>query len=183
MVTWRAWAISLAVLAAGCREKASPPTPAPRPRTADASKFICRGSLCRQRHVRLPDDGEWRCAEREGLVWCAGGEPAAGVLGVSRERGYVCGRRRGHDERVCVDVSPDYPPASLAAGERRISGPWGRAGEHRCRFVTEDGLSRECVAERVATRDRGAPGPPDCWLDADCAPGRCDRGTCTEAAR
>ncbi len=169
MLAWRFEVILLALLAASCREKAAKLAPAPRARTLEASKFICQGALCRQRHVRLPDDGEWRCAEREGLVWCAGGEPAAGVISAPRQRGYVCGQRRGHDERVCVDVSPDYPSAI--------------PGQHRCRFVAEDGFWRECERERVATRARGALGPPDCWLDADCAPGRCDRGTCAGAAQ
>src|SRR3954470_16663410 len=29
---------------------------------------------------RLPDTGEWRCADRGHVVWCTGGEPAAGVV-------------------------------------------------------------------------------------------------------
>ena len=83
-----------------------------------------------QRHVRLPDDGEWRCAERDGVAWCAGGEPAAGVVRAPAERGFVCGERRmtgdAGVERVCVDESPDVP-----GGER---------GGYRCRFLQE----RDC---------------------------------------
>ena len=78
----------------GCAVEAAPHEPPPR-RVALASPFVCSGETCTQRHVRLPDDGEWRCAERDGVVWCAGGEPAAGVVSVSTVRGYRCGERRG----------------------------------------------------------------------------------------
>jgi hypothetical protein len=144
-----------------------------RDRGLEASDFDCQGERCVQRHVRLPDDGEWRCAEREGVVWCAGGEPAAGVVTAASERGFRCGARRvpagahagGKGERICVDPSPDYPN-----GER---------GRYACRFLLERGISRECVQEPTPVRPVATTTAPDCWLDRDCAPGRCDRGHCT----
>ena len=157
-----------ALVALGCAEKPSPVRKLPARRTVEASPFVCAAEVCTQRHVRLPDDGEWRCAERDGVVWCAGGEPAAGVVPVSAERGYRCGERRGakQRERVCVDSAPDYPD--------------GGAASFRCRFEQEHGVVRAC------TRQAGTPRPlppgavPNCWVDADCA-GRCERGTCAEA--
>src|SRR5688572_7340752 len=79
---------------------------APRP----ASSFSCGSDGCIQLHPRLPDSGEWRCAERGQVVWCAGGEPAAGVVSGPPDPRYRCGRRWGQarEERVCVDRSPDY---------------------------------------------------------------------------
>jgi hypothetical protein len=150
----------------GCSERTAsrelPPEPAPR----EASAFVCHAGQCSQRHVRLPDDGEWRCAELDGVVLCAGGEPAAGVVPASATGGYRCGERRGASrERVCVDESPDTPP--------------GRRGAYRCRFESDQGVTRVCVPRdqpnaAVAALPRRA---PECWLDADC-PGRCERGFC-----
>ena len=144
-----------------------------RAREEEASDFVCAGERCTQRHVRLPDDGEWRCAEREGVVWCAGGEPAAGVVRVASDRGYLCGERRvsagvpardARRERICVDPSPDYP------GDAR--------GAFSCRFVEDRGISRECVKKPTRLAPVARKGAPDCWLDVDCQPGRCDRGHC-----
>jgi hypothetical protein len=158
---------ALAVLVA-C-DDVRPGAHAVQTRRVEASEFSCDAGRCVQRHVRLPDDGEWRCAEAEGVAWCAGGEPAAGVVSAPAERGFACGRRRGPlTERVCVDESPDYP-----GGER---------GRYRCRFLQERGTQRECVEESVAVRAVVARGAPDCWLDRDCASGTCDRGRCTREA-
>lgn len=138
-----------------------------------ASEFACDGGRCVQRHVRLPDDGEWRCAESKGVAWCAGGEPAAGVVKAPAARGFVCGTRRrprnGRTERVCVDEAPDYP-----AGER---------GSYHCRFLQERGTQRECVRQATEIRPPASRSAPDCWVDADCAPGACDRGRCMGSAR
>lgn len=135
----------------------------------EASEFSCDAGRCVQRHVRLPDDGEWRCAERSGVVWCAGGEPAAGVVPAPVSRGFACGTRRAPEgsrtERVCVDEAPDYPG--------------GARGRYRCRFLQERGIQRECVSERVEPRPVAARTAPDCWVDGDCAPDSCDRGRCT----
>jgi hypothetical protein len=133
---------------------------------------LCDDARCSQRQVRLPDDGEWRCAELDGVALCAGGEPAAGVVQTSSQRGYRCGARRGPKrERVCVDPAPDYPP----------EGPAG----YGCRFDAEHGNRRECRARDQVTEQAQAELPakaPDCWLDADCS-GRCDRGFCVGATR
>jgi hypothetical protein len=136
----------------------------------EASAFVCEADLCLQRHPRLPDTGEWRCAEREGVVWCAGGEPAAGVVALPKARGYTCGERRkserGRRERICVDAAPDYPS--------------GRKGEFSCRF-TERG-ARECGRKPTRLRALAGAPEPNCWLDADCEGARCDRGTCAAGA-
>jgi hypothetical protein len=134
----------------------------------ESSPFVCTGDICTQRHVRLPDDGEWRCAERDGVVWCAGGEPAAGVVSASAARGYRCGERRGSKvrERVCVDAAPDYPE--------------GGAARFRCRFEQEQGVVRSCTRAPATPRPLPENARPNCWLDADC-PGRCERGSCVEA--
>ncbi len=141
-----------------------------RPRTDEASDFVCDGGRCVQRHVRLPDDGEWRCAERDGVVWCAGGEPAAGVVRAPADRGFSCGLRRGAGhpagERVCVDPSPDYPG--------------GRAGKYACRFDQERGIERVCDERKSAVVPPRSDRAPDCWLDRDCGGERCDRGRCGE---
>jgi len=164
----------------GCERGASP-APAgsagmPQLRYAQASEFVCEGPRCTQRHVRLPDDGEWRCAEREGVVWCAGGERAAGVVSVASDRGYLCGERRiprdapadRRRERICVDPSPDVPR--------------GARGAYSCRFAQERGITRECVEKATSVRSISVQGPPNCWLDADCAPAMCDRGHCASGA-
>jgi hypothetical protein len=175
----RALVLLGALAALGCAEKPSPSRKLPVRRAVEASPFVCAGDVCTQRHVRLPDDGEWRCAERAGVVWCAGGEQAAGVVPASAARGYRCGERRGASprERVCVDASPDYPDGGVAL--------------FRCRFEQEHGVVRSCTrapsSAGASPNDMsGAPGPvtrgaaPNCWVDADC-PVRCDRGTCVEA--
>ena len=163
-----ALACGVALVALGCaRGEASPGEPPPR-RAIEASPFVCTGDVCNQRHVRLPDDGEWRCAERDGVVWCAGGEPPAGVVSTSTARGYRCGDRRRSNgrERVCVDAAPDYPE--------------GGATRFRCRFEHEWGVVRSCTRAKATPRPLPAGAQPNCWLDADCA-GRCERGTCVEA--
>jgi hypothetical protein len=143
--------------------------PTVRPRPVEASEFSCEAGRCVQRHVRLPDDGEWRCAEEDGVAWCAGGEPAAGVVKAPVDRGFTCGWRRGpQPERVCVDEAPDHPG--------------GQRGRYRCRFLQERGMKRECVEESVPVRAVVARGAPDCWLDRDCVPGTCDRGRCTRGS-
>ncbi len=129
-----------------------------------ASRFRESGGKFYQAHPRLPDTGEWRCAERERVVWCAGGEAAAGVVSGPPDPGYRCGARWGSaaGERVCIDEHPDYPGENYA-----------------CAFEQERGIARVCRASepwRGPTLAQGA--LPACWLDRDCPAGRCDRGTC-----
>ncbi len=138
-------------------------TPLPRP----ASLFLAQNGRLRQEHPRLPDTGEWRCAERGGVVWCAGGGAAAGVVSGPPDSGYRCGPRWGRPgkdnaERVCIDQHPDYPGEGYA-----------------CAFEQEQAWRGVC---RWAEASSGPPltarAKPACWLDRDCPAGRCDRGAC-----
>lgn len=157
----------------GCQQ---PTRPEPKPHVAAsaslaaalaprrASRFQIVGNTLRQAQPRLPDTGEWRCAERDGVVWCAGGEAAAGVVSGPPDPGYRCGARWGGEgaERVCIDEHPDYPD-----------------GSYRCAFEQERGNARIC---RPATEQRRSALPARalaaCWLDRDCPAGRCERGAC-----
>jgi hypothetical protein len=129
-----------------------------------ASPFRVDGNQLRQEQPRLPDTGEWRCADRGKVVWCAGGEAAAGVVSGPPDAGYRCGPRWGTTtgERVCIDQHPDYPGDS-----------------YECAFEQEHGMTRVC---RSAAAWEGstlaARALPACWLDRDCPSGRCDRGAC-----
>jgi hypothetical protein len=144
------------------------PTPsAMRPSAPPAAgRFVCTADICTQPYPRLPDTGEWRCAEAGGVVWCAGGEPAAGVVPGPADPGYRCrARGGGSGERVCIDLHPDYP----AEG----------ADHYRCSFAQEHGITRVCKRESPAAAPPVSPNAlPACWLDEDCRSGACDRGTC-----
>jgi hypothetical protein len=165
-----------AALALGCartdgasRRVPASDLPVAHERAPESGPFACDAGVCVQRHVRLPDDGEWRCAEQDGTVWCAGGEPAAGVVNTATDRGYVCGARRGSSERVCVDGAPDYPEQ--------------RRDAFRCHFESDFGVQRVGKPQTVSPRALPSRRAPDCWLDRDCAPARCDRGYCVAVAR
>lgn len=148
---------------------------APRP----AGKFSCSPESCEQLHPRLPDTGEWLCAERDGVVWCAGGDAAAGVVSGPPDPGYRCGQRwaagagahaKG-SERVCIDRHPDYPTESANV-------------QYRCRFLQERGMARRCEpAARAPSQALPERALPACFLDQDCPAGRCDRGACACAAQ
>ncbi|HEX4335395.1 MAG TPA: hypothetical protein VH062_05745 [Polyangiaceae bacterium] len=153
-----------------------------------APEFVCDGDVCRQAHPRLPDDGEWECADFAAIVVCHGGAAPAGVPPGASDAGYVCGPRHSRDgkaERVCVDLSPDTPKG-IARGER-------------CRFDAENGLVRDCrkdgTAQSVTDPCRTAtdcasglvcasgrclpPLPaPSCWADNDCDKSSCRFGSC-----
>ena len=129
-----------------------------------ASRFELVGDTWRQTQPRLPDTGEWRCADRAGLVWCAGGEAAAGVVTGPPDPGYRCGARWGNTagERVCIDDHPDYPD-----------------GAYRCAFEQERGSARICRPASAPPRSALPPRAlPACWVDRDCPAGRCERGAC-----
>ena len=137
-----------------------------------AGRFHAYEGKMRQSQPRLPDTGEWRCAEQGKVVWCAGGEAAAGVVGGPPDPGYRCGPRWGSEgERVCIDEHPDYPePSGSADGDGKYS---------RCRFEQAQGIVRVCELGAPYT---GPPLPaharPACWLDRDCPAGHCERGAC-----
>jgi hypothetical protein len=131
------------------------------------SRFVCSGGKCRQTQPRLPDTGEWRCADGGSAVWCAGGEPAAGVVSGAAEPRFRCGARWGsRDERVCIDANPDYPE--------------GQAETYACAFEQEVSIARVCkLAPSQPQRPRlAARVLPACWLDRDCPSSHCDRGAC-----
>jgi hypothetical protein len=143
-----------------------------------ASRFQMRDGKLRQEQPRLPDAGEWRCAERGLVVWCAGGEAAAGIVSGPPDPGYRCGPRWGRDdgERVCIDQRPDYP---VPSGAPRGAGKW-----QQCKFEQERGVARVC---EPAAAYQGPALParavPACWLDRDCPSGLCDRGACSCSSR
>lgn len=160
-------------------------------RSESAGPFLCTGATCEQHHPRLPDDGEWDCADFAGVVVCRSTSSAAGTPPGSMDAGFVCGPRSGRaaagGERLCVDLAPDFPDGS----PRR----W------RCRFAARNGLVRRCDRDDQAHTvtdpcDRMHPcisglscaagrcvpqePAPSCWLDADCDHGSCRFGTCME---
>jgi hypothetical protein len=176
-------------------------------RVSRAGRFECRENTCIQRHPRLPDDGEWLCADSAGAVVCAGGEPAAGVAPARADAGWFCGTRSGTrpvastgtrtqptaaapiaGPRVCVDLDPDFPDGSAK--------PW------RCRYSYEHGVQRICERQGAEAKIGDAcdaerpcvdgshcsagrcivarPGP-DCWLDTDCKSSACRFGSCTRS--
>lgn len=135
-----------------------------------ADRFSCGPDQCVQSHPRLPDSGQWRCAESGLVVWCAGGEPAAAVAPAPADPGYRCGLRfGGASERICIDEHPDYPPPQM--------------GRNRCAFAQERGIARVCKVGATKAAKPLSPGAlPACWLGQDCRSGNCDRGTCRCAA-
>lgn len=136
-----------------------------------ASRFACQNGKCRQAQPRLPDTGEWRCADLGHVVWCAGGEPAAGVVSGPPDARFRCGPRWGANqaERVCIDRHPDYPD--------------NQRDTFKCSFEQERGVARVCQSgEAWPGAELAASAVPACWLDRDCASGGCDRGACRCAA-
>jgi len=164
------WLDGLLVAASvACQRAPSPEQALPAPRVLRAGEHVCQGELCRQAHPRLPDTGEWRCAEAEKVVWCAGGEPAAGVTPGAADPQFRCGARWGaraaKGERVCVDAVPDYPD--------------GARDDYDCSYEQERGVTRVCRKQRRAARALAHGGAlPACFFDEDCPSGSCDRGAC-----
>jgi hypothetical protein len=150
--------------------------------------FVCTETACTQRHPRMPDDGEWECAEIEGAVICRGGEPAAGVVPGPPDPGFVCGTRRQLPrQRICVDFSPDRPKLP-AMNDCRFQYEPG-APLRLCRAGKEPALGRacktgECPAGTVCVSERCLPLAPEpsCWVDKDCPGGVCLLGSCRGAA-
>ena len=157
---------------------------------ARAPAFTCNGTHCEQRHPRMPDTGEWQCSDSAGATICRGGERAAGVAPAPADPAWRCGARRGGPpgERVCVDLSPDFPD--------------GRARGWRCHTLYEGPVRRSCdrdadahtlgdTCERARPCVDGSrcvdgvcvpePPAPACWLETDCGGGRCRFGSCLGA--
>src|SRR6185503_1728710 len=119
------------------------PHPPPPVAAAGAAlrPFVCEGQHCTQRQTRLPDDGEWTCADAAGAALCVGGEPAAGVAPGPPDPAWTCGPRRGARRdalgvRVCMDPSPDSPD--------------GRMTGWRCRYLHDPPLRRVCDRDPAA---------------------------------
>ncbi|HEY7374765.1 MAG TPA: hypothetical protein VIF57_21550 [Polyangia bacterium] len=156
-------------------------------RDAGAPPFTCAGARCTQRHPRMPDDGEWQCADSAGATVCLGGERAAGVAAAPADAGWFCGARRGGPPgaRVCVDLSPDFPDGHGRGWRCRTlyDGPTRRVCD---RAPDAHALADPCdpahpcvdgsrCADGRCVPDRPAPA---CWLDGDCPGGRCRFGSC-----
>jgi hypothetical protein len=161
-------------------------------RQKEVGTFLREGELWVQRHPRMPDDGEWSCGEMGGAAVCSGGDAPAGVAGNVADVAWFCGRRRkaGGDERVCVDLAPDFPD--------------GHARAWRCRYASDRGGARVCERDPSGHQlgdSCGAAAPcldgvrcvagrcvpdrpePSCAFDRDCESGVCRLGTCREIGR
>jgi hypothetical protein len=156
-------------------------------RALTAAGFACNGASCEQRHPRMPDDGEWRCTDSGGATVCAGGQPAAGVAPAAAEPGWLCGQRRGSTppERVCVDLSPDFPDGNMDGWRCRTlyDGPLRRVCDREApgRTLTAPcDAGRPCVDGSRCVDGRCIPDrpAPSCVLQTDCASGRCRFGSC-----
>jgi hypothetical protein len=150
--------------------------------------LACQGDRCTERHPRLPDDGEWECADLDGAVVCRSWAEAAGAVAGKPDPAWVCGPRAGAPkERICVDFAPERPadepwscgfqhdPGQVArVCTRGGPGPLGRACGGGCPFGSA------CVGERCLPL---LP-EPRCWIDADCGEGKkCAHGSCRELPR
>lgn len=161
------------------------------PRARGTGAFACDAAgSCVQRRPRYPDDGEWECADRHGVVICRGGVAAAGVASAPSDPGWLCGQGSSSPwgRRVCVDLSPDVPDE-----ERGYSCRFeGTAGDEQ-RVCVESKAARvggPCVARTDCPSGCACAGGaclppmpvPSCFVDADCGSGECAFGTCTGTA-
>ena len=162
-------------------------------RAASAPVFSCAGARCTQAHARRPDDGEWTCVETAGATLCLGSAPPAGAVAGPPDAAWICGARRGpraaRGERVCLDLSPDFPDADMGAWSCRAGN--GAAGARVCDRGARAGSlggacdrAHPCVDGAACTEGRCAPArpAPSCWLDEDCAGGACRFGSCRDGA-
>lgn len=182
----------LTSLSAACTSRAK--SGASRAESSDSdpamARFDCQGDRCVQRYPRLPDDGEWTCSDMGGAAVCSGGDPPAGVPFHRSDGAWTCGARRTapartEPERVCVDLSPDFPD--------------GKAHGWRCHYVAEGSVNRICDRDAaahvigdacdarapcldglrcVAGRCTPDPPSPSCILDGDCVDAVCRFGSC-----
>ncbi|MEE8408217.1 MAG: hypothetical protein V3T05_01305 [Myxococcota bacterium] len=159
-------------------------------RTAAAAPFVCNGDQCIQRHPRAPDDADWDCVDRFGAVICSTTRGPAGTVPGPPDPGWLCGARRGHAGRICLDLSPDLPDADV--------GRWDCAFEHRTgtmRLCTRRGVlptlgaacrvpdgcppDARCIAGHCLPPEPA----PSCWVDGDCGEAMaCIFGTCAGRA-
>jgi hypothetical protein len=160
------------------------------PRAERAPAFRCRGSRCSQEQPRLPDDGEWECADLSGVVLCRGGGEPAAVVHVSVDPGWLCGSRRRarNGERICLDLDPDLPEkVGVRACHFEIDGARARrVCEHSEQTLLGDACSHSDLCPPGSECTGGIclpPHPsPNCWGDAECGLGQCRFGTCSAGA-
>jgi hypothetical protein len=179
----RAWAGDYRCTGSGNTRRCSP-------RAARAPRFQCRGRRCSQEQPRLPDDGEWECADVAGAVLCRGGSEPAGVAHASADPGWLCGARHHgkNGERVCVDLDPDLPERTElrschfefdGARMRRVCEP----SDHP---LLGDACTHPDLCPAGSDCSAGVcipPHPrPNCWGDADCELGQCRFGSCSVTA-
>src|SRR5262249_53676340 len=152
-------------------------TAATRP---EGGPWTCKRD-CEQGYPRLPDDGQWECADLDGVAVCRGGVAAAGVVPGPPDPGWRCGAKPD-GERVCIDATAETPAGGRgwlchfthAPIERRVcehdakGPPVGAPCEAGCAPDTH------CAGGRCEL-DEPKPG---CWLDEDCHGGRCMHGSC-----
>jgi hypothetical protein len=165
-------------------------------RAGSAGRFVCHAETCTQHHPRAPDDGAWECADIAGVVFCRGGEPAAGVVAGPVDPAFFCGPLRGAADdkmRVCVDLTADRPPGAIDGWACRFEYAHGEALRvctrsdapvvgGRCDVATEDAARASCPRGAECVRGRclpARPPAPECWLDSDCGAGRaCQFAAC-----
>jgi hypothetical protein len=175
---------ALCAVGVACRQ-AAPEARRPAP------AFACDGGRCVQRAPRMPDDGEWACADSGGPVVCVGGERAAGVAAAPPDPAWRCGARAGANadglgRRICVDLAPDFPDGRMAGWRCSTlhDGPLRRVCDrdpavHTLADACDD--RRPCLDGAWCAEGRCRPErrQPDCWLDRDCGTGlRCRFGSC-----
>jgi len=165
-------------------------------RAKKAGAFSCSGESCVQTRPRLPSAGEWECAEMEGIVYCHGGDPPAGVPPSSDDPSWICGARgktsTAAPERVCVDLSPERPLVEPGKWACRFEYAQG-LGVRRCvpnkelRVGAVCKTSKDCPEEMTCAGRKCVPRDlpaPDCWHDKDCeSPRVCRYGTCVRSGR
>jgi hypothetical protein len=150
--------------------------------------FSCSGDSCTQNTPRLPDDGEWECADLDGVVVCHGGRPAAGVTPGAPDVGWRCGPRRGAEgDRVCVDFSPDRPgPEPWSCRFQYLPGVPRRACKKGGLGMLGRACGTGCPSGSVCQSGHCLPLSPNpsCWLDSDCDKGqKCTFGSCIEGVK
>jgi hypothetical protein len=184
-------------------ERTTPAGPAPRAgwrcdgmggkrtcedRRRNAGPFECDATRCVQRRPRMPDDGQWECVDMDGVAYCHEVSESAGVVPGAPDMGWTCGARRGHAERVCVDMAPDLPE-----GEDRWQCHFDHAADDQrvCVRAVQPNVGGPCSATGACPASASCVGDvclpsrrpePACWFDADCEPGmRCRWASCVGA--
>jgi hypothetical protein len=157
-------------------------------RAQHAGPFVCTGTHCVQRLFRRPDNAEWDCVELSGVLLCHELVSAAGIANGPADPGFLCGQRRGHRERVCVDYAPDPPPlAAWSCSIRQEQGAAARVchADTKPRIGSGCSAATECPAGASCASSMCVPARPvpGCWFDLDCGgEGPCRFGSCVSAA-